>query len=66
MNKTDVFVQDLRRLMSDTSFVTTIFAVVAAAAVMAFGFGAPPDIIALMLILGAISAFAEDKLRKKN
>lgn len=41
MNKADAFVQDLRRLISDSGFVTIILAVVAAATVLAFGFGAP-------------------------
>jgi hypothetical protein len=57
------FLQDLRRLMSDDGFVLAVFAVVAVAAILAFGFGATPDIAAAVVVVGTLTAFAEGRLR---
>jgi uncharacterized membrane protein YedE/YeeE len=58
--------QDLRRLVADDGFVLSILAVAGVAAVLAFGFGATPDIIAPLLVLGVMTALAERKLRGKK
>ena len=60
------FLQDLRRLMADDGFALSILAVVGVATVLAFGFDATPQIIAPLLILGAMTALAERKLRAKR
>jgi hypothetical protein len=60
------FLEDLIRLVSDDGFAFAIFAVVFAAAVLAFGFGAAPDIVASVLVLGVMAAIVENKLRAKN
>jgi hypothetical protein len=57
------FLSDLRRLVTDESFALSILAAVAAAAILAFGFGAAADVVATMLIVGVITALAETKLR---
>jgi hypothetical protein len=58
--------RDLRRLVSDDGFVLAIFAVVAAASVLAFGFGATSDIVAAVLVVGTLTAFAEGRLRTRR
>jgi hypothetical protein len=58
--------QDLRRLVADDGFVLSIFSVVTAATVLAVGFGATPDIVAPLLILGVMTALAERKLRARK
>ena len=60
------FLEDLIGLVTDDGFAFTIFAVVVVAAVLAFGFGATPDIVASVLVLGVIAAIAENELRAKN
>jgi hypothetical protein len=60
------FLQDVRRLMADDGFALSILAVVGVATALAFGFDATPDIIAPLLILGAMTALAERKLRAKK
>jgi hypothetical protein len=55
--------QDLHRLFTDDGFVLSILAVVGAAVVLAFGFGATLAIVAPLLILGIMTAFAERRLR---
>jgi hypothetical protein len=60
------FLQDVRRLMADDGFVLSMLAVVSVATVLAFGFGATPDIVAPLLILGIVTALAERKLRAKK
>jgi hypothetical protein len=57
---------DLRRLMADDGFAISIFAAVAAAAILAFGFDATSDIVASVLILGVATAFAETRLRARK
>ena len=54
---------DLRRLIADEGFAISIFAAVAAAAILAFGFGATVDIVASMLAVGIATALAEAKFR---
>jgi hypothetical protein len=54
----------VRRLIRDEGVTTAIFATVVAASILAFGFGATADIVASMLILGTVTAFAEARLRK--
>jgi hypothetical protein len=60
------FLQDLRRLAADDSFVLSILAVVGAATALAFGFDATPDIVAPLLILGVVTALVERRLRAKK
>ena len=57
------FLGDLRRLITDEGFAISILAAVAAAAILAFGFGAAADVVALMLVIGVVTALAETKLR---
>jgi hypothetical protein len=56
----------MRRLIIDDGFVLSILAVVGVATALAFGFDASPEIVAPLLILGAITALAERKLRAKK
>lgn len=60
------FLQDVRRLFSDDGFALSMLAVVGVAAVLAFGFGATPDIVAPLLVLGIMTALVERKLRAKK
>jgi hypothetical protein len=60
------FLQDVRRLIVDDGFALSILAVVGVATVLAFGFDATPEIVAPLLILGAMTALAERKLRAKK
>jgi hypothetical protein len=60
------FLQDLQRLILDEGFALSILAVVGVATIMAFGFGATPEIVAPVLILGVMTALAERKLRAKK
>jgi hypothetical protein len=56
------FLQDVRRLMTDDGFVLSVLAVVGVATVLAFGFDAPLEIVAPLLVLGVMTALAERKL----
>jgi hypothetical protein len=56
-------VSDLRYLIADEGFAISILAAVAAATVLAFGFGATADVVASLLVVGAVTALAETKLR---
>jgi hypothetical protein len=47
-------------------FALSMLAVVGVAAVLAFGFGATPDIVAPLLVLGIMTALIERKLRAKK
>jgi hypothetical protein len=60
------FLGDLRRLVADEGFAIAIFAAVAAAAIIGFGFDATSDVVASVLILGIATAFAETKLRARK
>jgi hypothetical protein len=60
------FLQDLRSLIADEGFALSMLAVVGVATVLAFGFGATPEIVAPVLVLGVVTAFAERKLRAKK
>jgi hypothetical protein len=62
MQKGAAFLSDLLRQFADEGLTLGIFAAVAAATVLAFGFGATTDIVASMLILGVATAFAETRL----
>jgi hypothetical protein len=62
-DKGAAFLENLRRLIADEGFTAAIFATVAAAAILAFGFGATADIVATMLVVGVVSALAETRLR---
>ena len=66
-NKNGVaYLNDLRRLLADEGFAISILAAVAAATVLAFGFGATLDIIIMMLVVGVVTALAEARLRAKK
>ena len=56
----------LRRRFADEGLPLAIFAAVAATTVLAFGFGATSEIVAPMLILGVVTAFAETRLRARK
>jgi hypothetical protein len=60
------FLQDVRRLMADDGFALSILAVVGVAIALAFGFGATPDIVVPLLILGFVTALSERKLRARK
>ena len=60
------FLEDLIRLVTDDGFAFAILAVVVIAAVLAFGFGATPGIVASVLGVGIVAAIAENGLRAKN
>jgi hypothetical protein len=60
------FLQDLQRLMTDEGFALSVLAVVGVAVILAFGFGATPDIVGPVLVLGVMTALAERKLRAKK
>jgi hypothetical protein len=62
----DAFVEDLRRLITDEGFAISILAAVAAATILAFGFGATADVVALMLVIGVVTALAETRLRSSR
>ena len=66
MDNGAAFLQDLHRLMRDDGFALSILAVVGVATILAFGFGATPEIVAPVLILGVVTALAERKLRTKK
>jgi hypothetical protein len=57
------FLGNLRRVVADEGFTISILAAVAAAAILAFGFGAAADVVAAMLIVGVVTALAETRLR---
>jgi hypothetical protein len=56
----------VRRLIVDEGVTAAIFSTVLAATILAFGFGATADIVASMLILGTLTAFAEARLRARK
>ena len=56
----------VRRLITDEGVTTAIFAAVLAASILAFGFGATADIVASMLVVGTLTAFAEARLRARK
>jgi hypothetical protein len=60
------FLQDLRRLVADDGFALSVLAVVGVATALTFGFGATPDLIAPLLVLGVMTALAERKLRARK
>jgi hypothetical protein len=63
MQKGGVFLSELRRRFANEGLTLAIFAAVAATTILAFGFGATSEIVASMLILGVMTAFAETRLR---
>jgi hypothetical protein len=66
MHNSVALLQDLYRLLTDDGFVLSILAVVGVAAILAFGFGATPEIVASLLMLGVMTALAERRLRAKK
>jgi hypothetical protein len=60
------FLQDLQRLILDEGFALSIMAVVGVATILAFGFGATPEIVGPVLVLGVMTALAERKLHAKK
>ena len=61
-----VFLNELRRLITDDGVTIGIFATVAVATVLAFGFGATSEIVASVLVVGVATAFAETRLRARK
>jgi hypothetical protein len=66
MNKVSASLHALIHLIMDDDFVIAILAVVIVATVLAFGFGAAPEIVAAILILGFVTALAEGGLRARK
>jgi hypothetical protein len=66
MNKVSASLHALIHLIMDDDFVIAILAVVIVATVLAFGFGAAPEIVAAILILGVVTALAEGGLRARK
>jgi hypothetical protein len=64
--KSAALLGDLRGLVTDEGFAISILAAVAAAAILAFGFGATAEIVALMLVIGVVTALAETKIRSSK
>jgi hypothetical protein len=55
--------RDLRRLIADHGFAIAVFATVAIASVLAFGFGATWELVVSMLVVGIATALSETRLR---
>ena len=66
MHNAAAFLQDVRRLFTDDGFALSMLAVVGIATVLAFGFGATPDIVGPLLILGIMTALVERRLRARK
>jgi hypothetical protein len=66
MHNAAAFLQDLHRLVTDDGFALSMLAVVGFVTILAFGFGATPDIVAPLLILGIATALAERKFRARK
>ena len=60
------FLKDLRRVVADEGFVVAIFAVVAAATVLAFGFGATSELVTSVLVIGVLTAVVESRPHTKS
>ena len=58
--------EDVRRLVADDGFALSVLAVAGVATLLAFGFGATPEIVATVLGVGVMTAFAERKLRARK
>lgn len=54
----------IARLIDDITW--PVFAVVAIAAVLGFGFDAPLDIVIAILLLGILTALAERRIRSRT
>lgn len=66
MQRGAALLNDLRRMLADEGLTIAIFAAVAIAAFLAFGFGATSEVVASMLILGVVTAVAETRLRSRK
>jgi hypothetical protein len=66
MNKVSASLQALLHLITDDGLAIAILAVVIVATVLAFGFGAAPEIVGAILILGFVTALAEGWLRARK
>jgi len=66
MNKVSASLQALLHLIMDDGLAIAILAVVIVATVLAFGFGAAPEIVGAILILGFVTALAEGRLRARK
>ena len=66
MNKVSASLQALLHLIKDDGLAIAILAVVIVATVLAFGFGAAPEIVGTILILGFVTALAEGRLRARK
>jgi hypothetical protein len=58
--------RELHRLVTDDGFALSMLAVVGFVTILAFGFGATPEVAAPLLILGIATALAERKLHAKK
>jgi hypothetical protein len=58
--------RELHRLVTDEGFALSMLAVVGFVTILAFGFGATPEVVAPLLILGIATALAERKLHAKK
>lgn len=53
-------------LLTNFGFTVAFFAAVAATAVFVFGFDAPFEVMVAMLVLGFVTALAEQYMRSRN
>jgi uncharacterized membrane protein len=54
------------KIVSGDNFAISVLAALIAVCILAFGFGADYQLIVVLLFLGAITAFAEARLRTKK
>jgi hypothetical protein len=66
MNKVSASLQALLHLITDDGLAIALLATVIVATVLAFGFGAAPEIVGAILILGFVTALAEGRLRARK
>ncbi len=65
-DKHGAFLDGARQVIADEGFAVSMLSAVLAAVILAFGFGATADIVVTMLVVGAVTAFAESRLRTRR
>ncbi len=58
--------RELLRLIGDSGLTVSILAMVLATCFLAFGFGAPYELVCSLLLLGLVTAVVEARLHAKN
>jgi hypothetical protein len=56
----------LRALLTNHGFTISVFVAVAITAIFAFVFKAPPELVAILLVLGILTATAEYVIRSSS